>query len=59
MARMGHASQRAALIYQHASPERDRVIADALGAVIEQHENASRHVPGTKQRTSEKVSSAK
>lgn len=48
MARMGHASQRAALIYQHASPERDRVIADALGAVIDKHQNPSRHVPGTK-----------
>jgi integrase len=47
MARMGHASQRAALIYQHANAERDRVIAAALGAVIQQHANSSRHVPGT------------
>lgn len=30
MARMGHASPQAALIYQHASEERDRVIAEAL-----------------------------
>ena len=28
-ARMGHASPRAALIYQHASADRDRAIADA------------------------------
>ncbi|MEU5884426.1 tyrosine-type recombinase/integrase [Spirillospora sp. NPDC047279] len=31
MARMGHSSTRAALIYQHASKERDRAIAQALG----------------------------
>lgn len=31
MARMGHASTRAALIYQHASQDRDRAIAAALG----------------------------
>lgn len=30
MRRMGHASSRAALIYQHATNERDRAIADAL-----------------------------
>jgi integrase len=30
MTRMGHASPRAALIYQHATEERDRTIADAL-----------------------------
>jgi hypothetical protein len=30
MTRMGHASLRAALIYQHATPERDRALADAL-----------------------------
>ena len=34
MARMGHASPRAALIYQHASAERDRAIAEALAAQI-------------------------
>ena len=36
MARMGHASPRAALIYQHASAERDRAIAEALAAQINQ-----------------------
>ena len=30
---MGHASSRAALIYQHATAERDRAIADALSKV--------------------------
>lgn len=30
MTRMGHASAWAALIYQHATAERDRAIADAL-----------------------------
>jgi integrase len=34
MVRMGHASPRAALIYQHATQERDRVIADALSDLI-------------------------
>ncbi|MDO5698607.1 MAG: site-specific integrase [Dermatophilus congolensis] len=33
MARMGHASMRAALIYQHATAERDKAIADALNAL--------------------------
>ncbi len=35
MHRMGHGSMRAALIYQHATSQRDREIADALGARIE------------------------
>ncbi|SDC79914.1 tyrosine-type recombinase/integrase [Actinokineospora iranica] len=30
MARMGHSSMRAALIYQHATRDRDRAIADAI-----------------------------
>jgi hypothetical protein len=34
MARMGHASPRAALIYQHATADRDRAIAEALGKMI-------------------------
>jgi len=33
MARMGHASMQAALIYQHASPERDEAIARALSQI--------------------------
>ena len=36
MARMGHASARAALVYQHASEERDVVIAERLSAMAEE-----------------------
>lgn len=58
MRRMGHASPRAALIYQHATRTRDDAIAAALGEVIDQHQNRSRHVPGTKSKppTKAKVS---
>ncbi len=35
MARMGHSSPRAALIYQHATQDRDHKIADALSNMIE------------------------
>ena len=35
MSRMGHASPRAALMYQHATSERDRVLADALSRLAE------------------------
>lgn len=34
MGRMGHASMRAALIYQHRTAERDRAIADALDVLM-------------------------
>lgn len=34
MARIGHASPRAALIYQHATAERDRAIAAFLDAEV-------------------------
>jgi integrase len=34
MERLGHASPRAALIYQHASAERDRQIADYLDGQV-------------------------
>ncbi|MFE3902857.1 hypothetical protein ACFXPY_21730 [Streptomyces sp. NPDC059153] len=34
MTRMGHSSSRAALIHQHMASDRDRAIADRLGAVI-------------------------
>lgn len=34
MTRMGHASPRAALIYQHATEERDKAIAEALSQLI-------------------------
>ena len=34
MARLGHASPRAAMVYQHAAADRDRLIADRLGAMV-------------------------
>jgi hypothetical protein len=34
MTRMGHSSSRAALIYQHMTSDRDRALADRLGAMI-------------------------
>ncbi|MFJ6563929.1 tyrosine-type recombinase/integrase [Streptomyces sp. NPDC091412] len=34
MTRMGHSSSRAALIYQHMTSDRDRAIADRIGAMI-------------------------
>ncbi len=36
MARLGHSSVRAAMIYQHATKDRDKVIAQALGGFIRQ-----------------------
>jgi integrase len=38
MTRMGHSSSRAALIYQHMTSDRDRTIADRLGALIREGE---------------------
>lgn len=35
MARMGHSSPRAAMIYQHATGDRDRAIADAMSRLVE------------------------
>ena len=39
MGRMGHSSMRAALIYQHRTADRDRVIADALNLLVERVED--------------------
>ncbi|MBG0827555.1 site-specific integrase [Planomonospora sp. ID67723] len=36
MARMGHSSTKAAMIYLHAAKDRDRVIADALGEIVKE-----------------------
>nr|MDQ3640814.1 hypothetical protein [Actinomycetota bacterium] len=36
MARMGHSSPRAALIYQHATRDRDEAIATALSDLVSQ-----------------------
>jgi hypothetical protein len=34
MVRLGHSSPRAAMIYQHATKDRDKAIADALGKLV-------------------------
>jgi hypothetical protein len=53
MERMGHTSTRAALIYQHATRERDEAIAAAMGEVLAsvRRKGTARkpigHVPGT------------
>jgi integrase len=44
MARLGHSSTRAALIYQHATRDRDQAIAKALGSLVREVRNAG---PGT------------
>jgi len=36
MARLGHSSTRAAMIYQHATRDRDQAIAKALGGLVQQ-----------------------
>jgi integrase len=41
MARMGHDNERAALIYQHASSQADRKIADGLDALLGEHRSAA------------------
>jgi hypothetical protein len=35
MQRMGHSTTRGALIYQHRTTERDKLIADAMGKLAE------------------------
>jgi hypothetical protein len=41
MARMGHSSTRAALIYQHTAREQDKQIADALSSrIAREHDRA-------------------
>ncbi|MEV4202268.1 tyrosine-type recombinase/integrase [Micromonospora globbae] len=42
MARMGHGSTRAAMIYQHATAERDKSIAGALSASIAKERDRAR-----------------
>jgi integrase len=46
MGRMGHSSMRAALIYQHATKERDRVIADSMDVLLEGRELGGRRSLG-------------
>ena len=42
MSRMGHSTARAALIYQHASVDRDRLIADAVSSLVDKSRKKSR-----------------
>ncbi|MFG2637541.1 tyrosine-type recombinase/integrase [Streptomyces sp. NPDC048362] len=42
MSRMGHSTARAALIYQHASADRDRLIADAVSGLVDQARTKSK-----------------
>lgn len=50
MARMGHASTRAALIYQHTAKERDEHIADALSSQIKQSRGRARSGHGQRRK---------
>ena len=47
MARIGHSSTRAAMIYQHATRDRDRAIAVALDTLIEESRNKIDNASGT------------
>ena len=66
MYRMGHGSMRAALIYQHATSQRDREIADALQKLIEREptrcgpcvaRGPHRGIPGSRSAASPKKAS--
>jgi integrase len=47
MGRMGHSTTRAALIYQHRTMERDRLIAAAISAAVEAELSESERASGT------------
>jgi hypothetical protein len=53
MERMGHSSARAALIYQHATQERDEAIAAGMGKLLRQarRTNAAGGAAGTGRRS--------
>ena len=50
MARIGHSSVRAAMIYQHATRDRDQAIAQALGTFVRDVRNATQKQPDTGER---------
>ena len=50
MARLGHPSVRAAMIYQHATRDRDQAIAKVLGTFVRDVRNAAEHRPDTGER---------
>lgn len=52
MARMGHSSPRAALIYQHATEDRDVAIAKALSAIVFEQRKKHSETPDPLARTS-------
>ena len=41
LTRLGHSSTRAAMIYQHATRDRDKVIAQALGTLVDKARSGS------------------
>jgi integrase len=45
MARLGHSSMRAAMIYQHATSDRDQAIAKALGTFVREVRGAEKKEP--------------
>jgi hypothetical protein len=47
MGRMGHSTTRAALIYQHRTTERDRLIADGMSKLAEQELSRLTSASGT------------
>nr|WP_324611811.1 integrase [Streptomyces sp. WM6368] len=47
---MGHSTARAALIYQHASADRDRLIADALGGLVKKGRKGTKRTKEDPQR---------
>jgi hypothetical protein len=54
MARLGHSSVRAAMIYQHATRDRDRAIAKALGALVREVRQETAEVPDERQERGER-----
>jgi adenylosuccinate lyase len=50
MARLGHSSPRAAMIYQHATRDRDQAIAQALGILARQVRKITAKRPKRKRR---------
>ena len=50
MARLGHSSVRAAMIYRHATRDRDQAIAKALGTFVRDVRNAADKQPDTGER---------
>jgi len=52
MARLGHGSARAAMLYQHAAADRDAVLARALDDVLGDRLGSARGTPGSQPGTS-------